>query len=360
MAYTTEQIAELLPDITAIRAAARADTVAAVCSEALTIGCGGKGWTFDEIRAIPFTLLAGKIDMRFVEHLNSCVKQCIAIEKVLGEVFGERVPVNHDVLVAGALLADVGKMLEFDKNEKGEVVKGHYGDMLRHPFSGVALCYKHGIPPEVMHVIATHSHEGDKVERTIESWIFHHADFIDFDIAKVLGKRAKRSEPARGTLRQSLYPAGPAALDRTRRGHDLSRTFGRMGPHTISERDRMNRNVTVWLMLLGLLASGTTCARPRARSASTQPAPRDAAKAAEPLSRRAASTQPGALVDGSDSSMRPQRVGKPVQWKIVDGGALEVAGGGGDIVYTEVFDDCQIHVEIMPPALPTEVKGQDR
>jgi 6-phosphogluconate dehydrogenase (decarboxylating) len=31
---------------------------------------------------------------------------------------------------------------------------------------------------------------GDKVERTIESIIFHHADFIDFDIAKVLGKRA--------------------------------------------------------------------------------------------------------------------------------------------------------------------------
>ena len=53
--------------------------------------------------------------------------------------------------------------------------------------------YKHGIPPEVMHIVATHSHEGDKVERTIESWIFHHTDFIDFDIAKVLGKKAAAS-----------------------------------------------------------------------------------------------------------------------------------------------------------------------
>ncbi len=191
MKYTTQHIAELFPDLMSIRDAALRDKVAAVWNEALTTGCGGKGWTFDEIRAIPFTLLAGKIDMRFAEHLNSCVKQCIAIEKVLNEVFGDRVPVNHDVLVAGALLADVGKMLEFDKDDRGEVVKGHYGDMLRHPFSGVALCYKHGIPAEVMHIIATHSHEGDKVERTIESWIFHHADFIDFDIAKVLGKRNK-------------------------------------------------------------------------------------------------------------------------------------------------------------------------
>ena len=69
-------------------------------------------------------------------------------------------------------------------------MKGRFGEMLRHPFSGVALCYKHGLPPEVMHIVATHSHEGDKGERSIESWIFHHADFIDFDIAKVLGKRA--------------------------------------------------------------------------------------------------------------------------------------------------------------------------
>src|SRR5262249_9473476 len=101
------------------------------------------------------------------------------------------VPVDKDVLIAGALLADVGKMLEFDKDAKGNVIKGQFGEMLRHPFSGVALCYKHGIPPEVMHIIATHSHEGDKVERTIESWIFHQADFIDLDIAKVLGKRSK-------------------------------------------------------------------------------------------------------------------------------------------------------------------------
>ncbi|MBX3358808.1 MAG: HDIG domain-containing protein [Phycisphaeraceae bacterium] len=190
MAHTTSDIATLFPNLADIKDARLRDGVAAVWNEALTSGCGGKGWTFEEIRAIPFTLLAGKIDLRFVEHLNSCCKQCIAIAGVLKEVFGSRVPVNLDVLIAGSLLADVGKMLEFDKDGSGLVVKGHYGEMLRHPFSGVALCYKHGIPAEVMHIVATHSHEGDKVERTIESWIFHHADFVDFDIAKVLGKQA--------------------------------------------------------------------------------------------------------------------------------------------------------------------------
>ncbi len=184
----TREIEQLFPDLASIGDAELRDRVAAVWDEAITTGCGGKGWSVDELRGIPFTLLAGDIDLAFIEHLNSCVKQCIAIEKVLHEVFGDRVPIDHDHLIAGALLADVGKLLEYDKDAQGRVVKGSFGEMLRHPFSGVALCYKHGIPPEVMHIVATHSHEGDKVQRTIESIIFHHADFVDFDIAKFLGR----------------------------------------------------------------------------------------------------------------------------------------------------------------------------
>jgi hypothetical protein len=111
---------------------------------------------------------------------------------VLKQSFRCRIPIQRDHLIAGALLADVGKPLEYDKDASGKVIQGKFGQQLRHPFSGVALAYKHGIPAEVMHMIATHSHEGDKVERSIESIIFHHADFVDFDIAKLLGKRAAR------------------------------------------------------------------------------------------------------------------------------------------------------------------------
>lgn len=188
MTYSTSDIANIFPDLTQIQDASLRDRVAAVWNEALTTGCGGKGWTPDELRAVKFTLLAGDIDMTFVDHLNSCVKQCIAIAGVLREVFKDIVPINLDHLIAGALLADSGKPLEFDKDAAGKVIKGHFGDMLRHPFSGVAMCYKHGIPAEVMHIVATHSHEGDKVQRSIESIIFHHADFVDFDIAKFLGR----------------------------------------------------------------------------------------------------------------------------------------------------------------------------
>ena len=63
--YTTADIAELFPNLMDVKDGALRDKVAAVWSEALTSGCGGKGWTFNQIRAIPFTLLAGKIGLGF-------------------------------------------------------------------------------------------------------------------------------------------------------------------------------------------------------------------------------------------------------------------------------------------------------
>ena len=188
--YGIAEIAELFPNLMDIASDDLRGKVAAVWNEAITTGCGGKGWAFEELRAVKFTLLAGDIEMTFIEHLNSCVRQCIAIADVLGGAFSCEIPIDRDVLIAGALLADCGKPLEFDKDSDGNVIKGTFGEALRHPFSGVAMAYKHEVPASVMHMIATHSHEGEKVERSIESIIFHHADFVDFDIAKYLGRRA--------------------------------------------------------------------------------------------------------------------------------------------------------------------------
>ncbi len=190
--YRVSDIAQLFPSLRRIKEKSLRERVAAVWSEAITTSCGGKGWTFDELRAVKFTLLAGDIDMTFVEHLNSCARQCIAIADVLESAFRCGIHIQRDYLIAGALLADVGKPLEYDKDPSGKVIQGKFGQQLRHPFSGVALAHKNGIPGEVLHIIATHSHEGDNVERSIESIIFHHADFVDFDIAKVLGKRAAK------------------------------------------------------------------------------------------------------------------------------------------------------------------------
>src|ERR1700750_2725706 len=94
--YSVKEIAKLFPSLMKIKDSSLREKVAAVWNEAITTGCGGKGWTFDELRAVKFTLLAGDIDMKFVEHLNSCALQCIAIADVLESAFRCDIPVQRD------------------------------------------------------------------------------------------------------------------------------------------------------------------------------------------------------------------------------------------------------------------------
>ena len=85
-----------------------------------------------------------------------------------------------DILISGAILADVGKLLEYELDEKGKSVQGNYGKYLRHPFSGVSLAEQAGVPAEVCHIIAAHAGEGNMVKRSTEAYVVHHCDFMTF------------------------------------------------------------------------------------------------------------------------------------------------------------------------------------
>jgi putative nucleotidyltransferase with HDIG domain len=135
----------------------------------------------EDLEQIPFTLLCGS-DMKvsFMEHKRCVVHIAKASGEKMNEFFGEELPVNMDILISGAILADVGKLLEYELDENGKSVQGKYGQYIRHPFSGVSLAEECDVPPEVCHIIAAHAHEGDLVKRTTEAYIVHHADFMTF------------------------------------------------------------------------------------------------------------------------------------------------------------------------------------
>ena len=137
--------------------------------------------TPDDLNTIPFTLLAGPdLKVSFMSHKRAVVHVARESGLTINEFFKDDLPVNMDVLIAGAILADVGKLLEYELDENGKSYQGMYGKYLRHPFSGVSLAEESGVPPEVCHIIATHAGEGDMVKRTTEAYIVHHADFMTF------------------------------------------------------------------------------------------------------------------------------------------------------------------------------------
>lgn len=134
----------------------------------------------NDLNTIPFTLLVPNLKVTFMAHKRAVVHIALESGKKMNEFFKDDLPVNMDVLVAGAILADVGKLLEYEKDENGKSVQGNFGKYLRHPFSGVALAQECGVPAEVCHIIAAHAKEGDLVKRSTEAYVVHHADFMTF------------------------------------------------------------------------------------------------------------------------------------------------------------------------------------
>ena len=127
---------------------------------------------------IPFTLL--------IENSGKLVDHTRRITHLAKAVYDQRQEnLNFDYLIAGALLHDVGKLMEYEL-QNGKVVKSEFGKKIRHPVSGSKLAQEYGLPDEVVHIIFAHSKEGDTIQRSLEAIIVHHCDFIDFEIKKAL------------------------------------------------------------------------------------------------------------------------------------------------------------------------------
>ena len=136
--------------------------------------------TPEDLEKIPFSLLIKDCRVSFMNHKRTCVQLAVDIARRMQENFGDEISIDMDTLIAGAILIDVGKLMEYEIVD-GQLTTSDAGKLVRHPFSGAAIADRCGLPPEVQHIIATHSKEGDLGKRTVESIIVHHADFVSFE-----------------------------------------------------------------------------------------------------------------------------------------------------------------------------------
>lgn len=169
----------IFPEINQICDIALRDCVIRTYEDALTTG----GWSVDDMNRIPFTLDFPEFLFSYADH----VKGVTQVAKRSAEVFNETYRSNPqyrldlDLIIAGGLLHDVGKLLEYEQNRGGQYVKSSLGKSLRHPVLGSIIAYRNGCPAQLCHIIATHAAEGDCSRRTPESVVINKADFLNYD-----------------------------------------------------------------------------------------------------------------------------------------------------------------------------------
>lgn len=163
-----EKLAELIPEFAEIRD----PQLRALSLKATREAAEKGGWTDETIGLAPVTVNYPGCRCGLLEHVRKVTQTCIAEYELLGGFYElNGCPMDRDLVVCGALLHDIGKFTEFTLIDGAPVHSGSAA-LLRHPLAGAIIAAKNGLPDAVVNLIATHSFEGDRSERTKE------ADFV--------------------------------------------------------------------------------------------------------------------------------------------------------------------------------------
>ncbi len=107
-----------------------------------------------------------------LNHTVTLAEICIQTADSLQKNFGLKV--NKDYLIAGAVLHDIMKVIEWQMSNEGPK---HTGVLLDHSMLGVAELYRRDFPEGVIHIVASHFGEsGPTPPRNYEALIVHYID----------------------------------------------------------------------------------------------------------------------------------------------------------------------------------------
>lgn len=168
-------IEDVFPEIETIED----ETLRAAVAEAWTTAAADNGFDVEDLASVPW-FPPGQEDLgmepeeaMLVEHVRAVTACAVA----LAERLSDRRPnldIDADTVVAGGLVHDVSKLYEFHGMERTEI-----GDLLGHPYYGVAVGARANLPPEILHIVLSHSSRTTVEPATIEAEILSRVDQVD-------------------------------------------------------------------------------------------------------------------------------------------------------------------------------------
>jgi len=147
----------------------------------------------------------------FIEHVVSTVEIALSLCKVARKIYHGKV--DQDLVIAGSILHDIFKPLEYVEREDGSYGLTQLAERLDHLTLIVAELIKRGFPLDLVHIMASHMgwQNSPIGPRTIEALIVHLADSADSQLngetlraARYLSRQATGIELERLTAKEAF------------------------------------------------------------------------------------------------------------------------------------------------------------
>ena len=112
-------------------------------------------------------------------HIRAVGYNAVSLYENLCKAYERDMGLDRDMLIACALLHDVGKPYEYNPENRARWAANYKftgAPNARHPAYGTYIAITCGLPEEVVHVCACHSPEGRFVTRSAYATLVHYAD----------------------------------------------------------------------------------------------------------------------------------------------------------------------------------------
>lgn len=106
-------------------------------------------------------------------HIRDVTSCAVALAEILLERRGENLSLDMDTVIAGSIVHDVSKLVEFDGMNETTVY-----NLLGHPYYGVHIAARADLHPEFAHIILSHTNRTEVEPATIEAEVIKRADEI--------------------------------------------------------------------------------------------------------------------------------------------------------------------------------------
>ncbi|MDR3541675.1 MAG: HD domain-containing protein [Desulfosporosinus sp.] len=151
------------------------------------------GWkSIEELRELPFTVVTDPQGISLLQHTKAATEGALALAKIQMETISAFPYVDLDILMAGALLHDINKVVTFERDEKNSFRKKEGPSVNAPAFPGLKIARETGLPDDIIGVIEYECRKAVGNPPNVEAILIHHADMTTFD-TMIFFNREERS-----------------------------------------------------------------------------------------------------------------------------------------------------------------------
>lgn len=167
-----EFLSRYLPCITQVEDKEKAAAVADVWRKALRMS----PWeTIDQAK-----FKEGMDHVSLISHVNSAIECALAMNRIIKKYHD--VECDEQRLILFGLLHDVDKVVEYEYDGQGELVKSDIAKKIQHGVLSAMLAGEAGFDMDMIHLIITHTHDQNMKPAFREGILFGYADLCDWEM----------------------------------------------------------------------------------------------------------------------------------------------------------------------------------